>query len=575
MNIKQLLLIILIVLFMVTVYADKVILKSGREIIGTISSTAGDSVVIIDSDNIQYRILKSDIREIELGDSRKIQQTQEAEKVTGPDNQSQKPIVSYDQEDNNSFSKANYIKIGSSDSLSFNGRLFPKGDRDIYYFTVEKAGQYKIKIIGKSPLSCPGLWIDDGNNSTISSWTWAEVVNPQVEYKIDQGYLNIGDKIYFEIGQKDDDRAMDYTVQLSVTVISDNYEPNNEFKEAKEIESSGEFQGFIFPEGDSDYYKLDIPEAGRLNVSYSHNDVNMWPNMRLLSAENDTLIGWTYAEDVGKMTKLSYDFASADKVYLTLDVHGTDRGSLLPYLLKTEFLPVKDIHEPNNGFSEAKMIPVGQTTSAYFFPKGDRDFYRFVVDQPGLLTVKITTKDALTRPSVKLYDGNISGVTNWQNAEENSNEVGFSREVLPGTYFLQVADDADHNSMTDYQLNLSLAPSNDSYEPNDSFAKAKVIGIGTPINATIFPKGDYDYYKVLISQPCDLTVDITTNAVVIMEVKMYDGNNSGFTNWNNASDYGKELKLTESIKEPGWYCIAVATENRGSTKPYLLILTTD
>jgi len=558
-------------------FADTVVLKNGREIIGSIVSTVGDAVIIRDVDNIEYRILKIDIERVELGVLGSPQQPQTPAVVTGPGGQPQQPVVSFDQEDNNSFSKANFIQIGTSDFLTFDGRLFPQRDRDYYTFKVEKAGQYKIKVTGKAAAVRPGVRVMNANNSTLLNWQWAEVGDPQLEVTFDQGYLNIGDKLCFEIAQYGDNQTMDYTVQLSVNAISDAYEPNNRFKEAMEIKANGEFRDFIFPRGDRDYYKFDIPEAGRLNVYYSHEDVNMRPGMRLISCENTTLRNWLFAQDVGKMVEFSYDFASSDQVYLELNNHGDGRGSLLTYLLKTEFIPVKDVYEPNNRFKEAKLIPVGQTTTAYVFPRGDRDYYRFIVDKPGVLDVKITTKDPLTRPGIRMISCENSTVRNWEAAKENSNEVAFSIELLPDTYLLEVNHYGDnHASLIHYQLDLTLTPSNDPYEPNNSFSEAVEIGIAMPINATIFKKGDRDYYKFWINNPCDLTVDIKANVMMRMATRMMNANNSTVLNWQAASDNGKDLNFTQSIKEPGWYYIEVANnaDARGSTLPYNLILTT-
>lgn len=577
MSFKRWVFILFILLLLCTVYADKVILKSGREIMGSIVSTQGDTVIIRDIDNIEYRIMKSDIERVELSIIGTSQQPQAPVVVTGPGGQGQQPVVSYDQEDNNSFSKANYFKIGTSDFLNFDGRLFPQRDRDYYYFIVEKAGQYKIKVTGKENTSRPGVRVINNNNSTLLNWSWAEVGVPMIDIDFDQGYLNIGDRIYFEIAQYGDNSAMNYNVQISVQALSDAYEPNNSFKEAKEIKSNGDYRDFIFPKGDRDYYKFDITEAGRLNVYYSHEDVSMRPGMRLISCENSTLINWQVAQDVGKMVEFSYDFASPDKVYLELNNYGDGRRSMLTYLLKTEFIPVKDLYEPNNRFKEAKLIPIGQTTSAYIFPRGDRDYYKFVVDKPGILDVKIAAKDPLTRPGVRLVSCENSTIRNWEVAKENSNEVEFSIELLPETYLLEVNQYGDnYASLINYQLDLTLTPSNDPYEPNNSFSEATEIGIGLPINATIFKKGDRDFYKFWVNSACDLTVDFKSNVMLRMAFRMINADNSTMVNWQEASDYGKDADFTHSIKEPGWYYIEVANhaDARGSVLPYQLILTT-
>jgi hypothetical protein len=532
-------------------------------------------VIIRDVDNIEYRILKADVECVELGSLGTTQQTQTPVVVTGPGGQPQQPVVSFDQEKNNSFAMANYLKIGAGDFLTFDGQVFPKRDRDYYYFHVEKAGRYQIKVTGKDAASRPYIRVMDGNNSTLFRH-YADEGENQLEAAFDQGYLNIGDKICFEIYQYGDSNVMDYTVELSVVEVADNYEPNNRFKEAIEIKAVGEYRDFIFPINDQDYYKFDIPEAGRLNVLYSHEDDNMRPAMHLLNSENSTLLR-AVADDVGKMVEFSYDFATSDKVYLNLNHHGDGLASLLTYLLKTEFIPVKDVYEPNNRFKEAKTIPIGQTASAYLFPNGDRDYYLIDVEKPGDLDIKVSSKDPLIRPGVRILTAENSTFLNWVIADEGSNEVELSREVIAVMYVIEVHHHGDnYASLKDYKLDIKLTPSNDPYEPNDSFARATEIGLNHSINATIFRKGDRDYYKFRINNPCDLIVDIKSNIHMRISARLLTANNSTLLNWQRASDFGNALNFTHSINEPGWYYVEVSNHGdvRGSTIPYNLILTT-
>ncbi len=455
MKFKRLIFIAIVLLFLSSVYGDTVVLKSGREIVGAIVSTEGDTVIIRDVDNIEYRILKSDIERVELGITGTTQQPQDPVGVTDSGKQSQEPGIFFDQEDNNSFAKANYLEIGTGDFLAFDGQVFPKRDRDYYYFHVEKAGRYQIKVTGKDAASRPYIRVMDGNNSTLFRH-YADEGENQLEAAFDQGYLNIEDKICFEIYQYGDSNVMDYTVELSVVEVADHYEPNNRFK-------------------------------------------------------------------------------------------------------------------------EAKTIPVGQTTSAYLFPKGDRDYYRIDVDKPGDLDIKVSSKDPLVRPGVRILTAENATFQNWVIADEGSNEVELSREVIAVMYVIEVHHHGDnYASLKDYKLDIKLTPSNDPYEPNDSFANATEIELNRPINATIFRKGDRDYYMFRINNPCDLIVDIKSNIHMRMSARLLTANNSTLLNWQRASDFGKALNFSHSINIPGWYYVEVSNHGdaRGSTIPYNLILTT-
>src|SRR6056297_592436 len=287
MTFKRLIFIVIALLFLSSVYGDTVVLKSGREIVGAIVSTEGNTVIIRDVDNIEYRILKSDIERVELGITGTTQQPQTPVVVTGPGGQPQQPVVSFDQEDNNSFAKANYLQIGTGDFLTFDGRVFPQRDRDYYYFHVEKAGRYTIKVTGKDAASRPYIRVMDGNNSTLFRH-YADEGEPKLEATFDQGYLNIGDKICFEIYQYGDNNVIDYTVKLSVVGVADNYEPNNRFKKAKLIPIGQTTSAYLFPKGDLDYYRIDVDKPGDLDMKVSSKDPLIRPSVRMLTSENST-----------------------------------------------------------------------------------------------------------------------------------------------------------------------------------------------------------------------------------------------------------------------------------------------
>lgn len=563
MSFQRWLLIMIALLAFTCLFGDKVVLQNGNEMIGTIVSSEGDSVIIRDINNRIYRVLKVEINQIEMS-------------ITLSGGPSQQPAVAYDTSDNNSFSKANFLKMDSGDFLSFDASISEPRDRDYYYFIVEKAGYYKIKVTAKDTSYRPGVRVINANNATMINWAWAEIGKPEIETGFDQGYLNLGDKVYFEVAHYGDKDPMDYHLQLSVDFLLDAYESNNRFKEAKSISENSDLRDFIFPRADHDFYKITIPQAGRLLVDYSHEDVNMRPALRLVSGENTTLMNWLVAKDVGQMVQQTCDFAGADEVYLELMNYADSRRSLLTYWLKTQFIPIPDAYEPNNRYKEAKPIPVGQRITAYLFPIRDQDWYYFTVDQPGIVDIQIASDDPLVRPAFRVCSAENTTIHNWVSAQENTSEAQLSIELLPDIYYLEIGQYGNnHASLMDYRLQLNLTPAIDPLEPNGSFALARQIGLDSPINAMIFPKGDGDFYKLLIDKPCELVIQLKSDASLKMTVRIINANNTTFYNWQTAKDPGQDLNFTATIKEPGWYFLEIRNhyDSGGSAMPYQLLLT--
>ena len=66
MSFQRWLLIMIALLAFTCLFGDKVVLQNGNEIIGTIVSSEGDSVIIRDINNRIYRVLKVEINQIEM-----------------------------------------------------------------------------------------------------------------------------------------------------------------------------------------------------------------------------------------------------------------------------------------------------------------------------------------------------------------------------------------------------------------------------------------------------------------------------------------------------------------------------
>ena len=558
---RQILLMIALLLF-TFLFGDKVVLQNGTEITGTIVSSEADTVIIRDINDRIHRLLKVEINRIERS-------------LMLP-NPSQQPVVSYDRENNNSFSTANFLKLDSGGFLSFEANISEPRDRDYYYFVVDKTGYYQITVTAKDSSYRPGIRVINANNATMINWSWAEIGNPEIKTGFDQGYLNLGDKVYFEVAHHGDNNTMAYHLQLSVDAMLDTYEPSNRFKEARLIEENSDIRDFIFPRGDSDYYRISIPQAGRLLMDYYHEDAAMRPSLRLITSENTTLMNWKNAEDVGQMVQQTCDFSASDEVVLELMDYRDSRRSLLTYRLTTQFIPIPDAYEPNNRFSQAKPIPVDQRITAYIFPIRDSDWFHFNVDQPGILDIRIASDDPLVRPSLRIVSSENITLHNWVTAKENTSEAQLSIELLPDTYYLQIAQYGEnYASLMAYRLDLTLTPAIDTLEPNSSFAMARTIGLNSPINATIFPKRDGDFYKVLIEYPCELMVHVQSDTSLRMAVRMITANNATFINWQTAKDAGQDLDFTATIKEPGWYYLELRHQHDSgsSVTPYQLLLT--
>ncbi|HOO32769.1 MAG TPA: PPC domain-containing protein [Thermotogota bacterium] len=560
--------IFMVLCFTLSLFADIVVLKNGREIEGTILSQSGDFIVVKDDFNIEYKIQKTDVQAIQI--------------VSQPQNTPQQIVVtpvspvSAETEDNNSFSKSNTLTFDVNGITTANARIFPNGDRDYFAVKVEKPGEYSFTTTAKTVGSRLGIRILNGNNNLLKNWIWAEVGKDIVTTSIDINWDYIGQTLYFEVAQYGDNQVIDYIAKIAYHTIPDIWEPNGRFREAKQIKIDTNTESFIFPNGDRDYFKLTIPSQGRLSLVLRCADPNIRLGVRLLTDEYYLLRNWTWAADAGEVCELVQDFNAAEEIYLEVAHYGDNRRSFTPYALENTFNVIPDTHEPNGRFREASTININTDIIGYLFSTGDRDYFKFNIPRTGLVNFSASTADPLTRLQFRVLTDENALYHNWVVADENEGEVKLEREMTAGDYYMELAEYGDnYASMKPFKLNISLSPSSENFEENNSFATAKQLSLNTPYTAEIFPKGDRDYYKFDITRPGELNITIKPGPVHRLGLRILNADNGLFQNWIYAPDFAKELIVKTDIKKAGIYYIEVTdyADARGSIAPYTITVT--
>ncbi len=193
--------------------------------------------------------------------------------------------------------------------------------------------------------------------------------------------------------------------------------------------------------------------------------------------------------------------------------------------------PYKDEYEPNNSITSPTDITLGTTYSASI-SKGDRDFYRFSIDNEGVLEnlkIELGNFSETLELESSIYDGlGNKLITYW-------NDPSFGYIVyyptVEGTYYLEIGDRNDQKK-GDYSLKVTDLNDSDANEPNNTFGTATLIDsypTGT-ISANIvttasaeYPNGDWDYYLVVVN--ANKKVDFTVSpqaADLAMHFKIYN-----------------------------------------------------
>ncbi|MEN6348586.1 MAG: Ig-like domain-containing protein [Syntrophomonas sp.] len=172
----------------------------------------------------------------------------------------------YEEEFNNSMTSANLIDVNHQ----YTGNLFESGDDDYFKFQLSEAGKVQINfrhdLIDESGTYWKAYVLDSSNNEhyymsiggrdiNVDSWN---IYLPQGTF-----YLKITNYYY---------SGTDYIFTLNYTPSNGNYEEefNNSMTTANQVLFNHEYTGSMFESSDDDYFKFQLPEAGKIQINFGH-----------------------------------------------------------------------------------------------------------------------------------------------------------------------------------------------------------------------------------------------------------------------------------------------------------------
>ncbi len=273
-------------------------------------------------------------------------------------------------------------------------------------------------------------------------------------------------------------------------------EPNDTIEEANRVQPDRPWPATIYPEGDQDWYKVDVPGQGYLRVDAA--DVPGGLNLAVrfarydewASNKEDRLRSWHSLPDALPVHEPgTYYFVVRDRY--------NNNASEEPFQLRVDFLEEFDKFEPNNTVEDAKLVEFGEELTIAIYPLGDRDWFR--VEAPGQGYINVQARDVPRgiTPQVRFStvdewaDPPVNVIRNWRRLPD----ACFIPEA--GEYYLTFIDEFNTSaSENPFQVRIDFIEEMDPFEPNDHFSDAKEISRGDTLSVAIFPTGDRDFFKI-------------------------------------------------------------------------------
>jgi predicted enzyme related to lactoylglutathione lyase len=330
---------------------------------------------------------------------------------------------------------------GINASQAISSSIFPAQDGDFYKIYIDTPGMLQAQLSSvpkdmKARIDFYGKnynWITrkDAENPGNSTVLAVDIGSPGWYYF---GIVDLNGGSY----------GSDYSLVVNFEPVVDE-EPNNEIGDATEIQVGQKTDGYIFPAGDGDFYKIFLNSSGVLTASLKNVPQSITGSMKGridLYAKNMNWVTRMDAEKPGDDVTLVVDIGSPGWYYFgVVDLNGGSYNQT--YEFQADFKPVVD-KEHNYEIGDSTGIQLGEEVKGFIFPAGDGDFYKIYVDKPGSLQASLESVPKSTKASMKgridFYGKNFNWITR-KDAEKSGDSVALKVDIAnAGWYYFGIVD---------------------------------------------------------------------------------------------------------------------------------------
>ena len=338
-------------------------------------------------------------------------------------------------EPNNSFGQASLQERTSTNDIA----IFPRGDTDWIALDVDSPGQLWMNVTRVPENLDVHMRVWNANKDVVRDW-----FGPFRPGGDTDGFADLpgAGRYFVEIsdGGNNASSAESFPMTLTFTPQPDKFEPNNNFIDAKPLTPGGEIAFNILPRGDNDWFRIDVPSSGELTAIIDPSPENLDLHYRVWNANHDVLRDWIPPYRLGGVTEGFADLPGPGTYFLQISDGGNNARSIDHAVLKTGFIATVDPTEPNNSFGEAKPIPLGVPHTGYILPRGDVDWLRLDIDQPGSLDIEIDNVDKALDVSFRLWTEDREAGSWFVPARPGGPVYATIPVTKPGAYRLEIAD---------------------------------------------------------------------------------------------------------------------------------------
>lgn len=215
----------------------------------------------------------------------------------------------------------------------FQSNILPKGDVDWYAVTVEDQGELTVNVTEVPENLDISFRIWNADKYALSSWFAPLAKGGPVE-----GVFDLPEPGTYVIemrdGSNDERSAIPFTTQVSFIPSQDGFEPNDKFGDAKPLALDEEVKATILPKGDVDWYRIEAPSGGELQISVTGVAKDLDISYRVWNSDKYAKSNWFAPFRAGGDTEGTFGLDAPGTYYLEVRDGSNDNRSVEPYTLK-------------------------------------------------------------------------------------------------------------------------------------------------------------------------------------------------------------------------------------------------
>ncbi|MBU1006064.1 MAG: PKD domain-containing protein [Candidatus Omnitrophica bacterium] len=216
--------------------------------------------------------------------------------------------------------------------------IFPAGDEDYFVIDAEEKGLLYIDMLNVPEGLRPSLKIYDFSKKLISQKGGASGEKINLDAEISQPgkhYLTVKDW-YSSFSSPDA-----YSFKAYFIKTTDEYEPNNIKAEAGPVEFGKDYFATISVKGDNDFYKISVPDSGKVTVYIKDVPANLRPYMRLYKDPRDSYID-SAVGSAGEDLAIEFETGDPSNYFIQVQDRYNSESSFLRYRLTALYVPDDD-----------------------------------------------------------------------------------------------------------------------------------------------------------------------------------------------------------------------------------------